>query len=121
MINYSEFLAATVSVKQILTHEKLEALFIQFDIESRNQITAENIIETLKKMGRDITVKEIQEIMNKHDKSNDGAIQFDEFKMMLLEDDLQSQSDIGKPENKSPDKFVLSKTKSIRLNKQQRI
>ena len=27
MINYSEFLAATVSVKTILTHEKLEALF----------------------------------------------------------------------------------------------
>lgn len=27
MINYSEFLAATISIKKILTHEKLEALF----------------------------------------------------------------------------------------------
>jgi len=28
MINYSEFLAATISVKHILTHEKIEALFL---------------------------------------------------------------------------------------------
>lgn len=27
MINYSEFIAATISVKKILTHEKLDALF----------------------------------------------------------------------------------------------
>lgn len=33
MINYSEFLAATISVKQILTHEKIEALFLQFDVD----------------------------------------------------------------------------------------
>jgi Ca2+-binding EF-hand superfamily protein len=37
-------------------------------------------------MGRDISVKEIEEIMKKHDKSNDGIIQFEEFKLMLLED-----------------------------------
>lgn len=63
MINYSEFLAATISVKHILTHEKLEAIFCQFDVEQRNQITAENIVATLKKMGKDITVDEIKEIM----------------------------------------------------------
>ncbi len=38
-------------------------------------------------MGRDITILEIQEIMQKHDKSNDGMIQFEEFKLMLLEDE----------------------------------
>ena len=27
MINYSEFIAATLSVKKILTHERLDALF----------------------------------------------------------------------------------------------
>lgn len=27
MINYSEFIAATISVKKILTHERLDALF----------------------------------------------------------------------------------------------
>ena len=67
LINYSEFLAATIQVKKIITHERLEALFSQFDIEQRNQITAENIVETLKKMGREITTEEIKEIMQKHD------------------------------------------------------
>ena len=56
MINYSEFLAATISVKHILTYEKIEALFLQFDLDQKNEITADNIRETLKKMGRDITI-----------------------------------------------------------------
>jgi len=86
MINYSEFLAATVQIKKILTHEKLEALFQQFDIEGNNQITVQNIISTMKKLGKEISVEEIEEIMSKHDKSRDGIIQFNEFKMMLLDE-----------------------------------
>lgn len=39
----------------------------------------------MKKLGRDISVEEIKEIMEKHDKSKDGAIQFEEFKQMLLD------------------------------------
>ena len=42
-------------------------------------------MSTLKKMGRDISLQEIDEIMKKHDKSNDGVIQFQEFKEMLLD------------------------------------
>ena len=42
-INYSEFLAATVSVKEILTHDRLEILFKQFDIDNLNLITEQNI------------------------------------------------------------------------------
>ena len=33
MINYSEFMAATISIKKILTHEKLLAVFNHFDEE----------------------------------------------------------------------------------------
>jgi hypothetical protein len=85
MINYSEFMAATISIKQILTHDKLLAVFNHFDEEQTNQITAANIVSTLKKMGRTISIEEIEEIMRKHDKSKDGIIQFEEFKHMLLE------------------------------------
>lgn len=59
MINYSEFLAATISIKKILTHEKLLAVFNHFDESQTNQITAQNIVSTLKKMGRDISLQEI--------------------------------------------------------------
>ena len=74
MINYSEFMAATISIKQILTHDKLLAVFNHFDEEQTNQITAANIVSTLKKMGRTISIEEIEEIMRKHDKSKDGII-----------------------------------------------
>lgn len=39
-INYSEFLAATISVKKILTEEKLMAIFKQFDTDGSGKITA---------------------------------------------------------------------------------
>ena len=43
LINYSEFLAATVSTKEFLTEAKLWALFKQFDTDDTNFITRENI------------------------------------------------------------------------------
>jgi Ca2+-binding EF-hand superfamily protein len=35
-INYSEFLAATLSVQTILTHQKFEALYRQFDVDGND-------------------------------------------------------------------------------------
>lgn len=86
MINYSEFLAATIQIKTILTHQRLEALFSQFDVEGKNQLTKENIVDVMKKFGKEISPEEIEEILKKHDTSNDGIIQFDEFKHMLLDE-----------------------------------
>lgn len=73
-INYSEFLAATISVKSILTHEKLEALFNQFDTDKTKEITADNIVQAMNKLGKNITKAEIEEVMKKHDASSDGKI-----------------------------------------------
>ena len=84
MINYSEFLAATIQIKTILTHQRLEALFSQFDVEGNNQLTKENIVDVMRKFGKEISAEEIEEILKKHDTSHDGIIQFDEFKSMLL-------------------------------------
>jgi len=50
-INYSEFIAATLNVKQILTHEKLMQIFKQFDTDSSGYITEQNIVEAMKKLG----------------------------------------------------------------------
>ena len=96
-INYSEFLAATISVKKILTHEKLEALFLQFDLDKKNEISASNIIVALRNMGREISLEELQEIMRKHDKSNDGAIQFEEFRQMLLNESAVENELLASP------------------------
>ena len=72
-------------------------------------------------MGRDVTISEIKEIMSKHDKSNDGIISFDEFKLMLLEGEDAYESKSKTPKNNNPDKFVLSKSKSMRKKAAQRI
>ena len=44
-INYSEFLAATVSVRSVLTDVKLYALFKHFDTDNSEYITPDNIRE----------------------------------------------------------------------------
>jgi Ca2+-binding EF-hand superfamily protein len=69
-----------------LTHQKLEALYRQFDVDGNNIITKENIREALFKLGRDITDEELEDIMKKHDKSGDQAISMEEFKKMLFDD-----------------------------------
>lgn len=79
-------MAATISVQKFLTHQKLEAIFRQFDIDGNNQITKENIKDAMTKMGREISDEEINEIMRKHDSSGDQAISLDEFKKMIMED-----------------------------------
>lgn len=84
MINYSEFLAATVSVQNILTHARLEALFKQFDVEDKNEISGQNIRDAMTKMGREVSDKELDEIMKRHDITGDKAISFEEFKNMML-------------------------------------
>ena len=86
MINYTEFLAATISVHKFLSHQKLEAIFKQFDIDGNDYITKDNIRDAMTKMGREISDAEIDEIMLKHDSSGDQAISIDEFKQMIMED-----------------------------------
>lgn len=39
----------------------------------------------MKKLGQNITDKEIKDILNKHDKSGDQAISLEEFKLMIID------------------------------------
>ena len=54
-INYSEVLAATVSVKSVLTGELLWALFKHFDTDDSDFITPDNIKEAMAKVGKPIS------------------------------------------------------------------
>ena len=46
-INYTEFLAATVSVQKFLTDKDMKALFRQFDVDSTGKLSRENIAEAM--------------------------------------------------------------------------
>jgi len=84
-INYSEFIAATIKTKEILTHEKLQAIFWQFDTDRTGFITKENIVTGFKKLGRKISAQELDEIMKVHDTTKDDKLSFDEFKSIFME------------------------------------
>ena len=48
-INYSQFLAATISVKKVLNDDMLLALFKHFDIDNSDFITRTDIIGSMAK------------------------------------------------------------------------
>ena len=54
-INYTEFLGATIDVKDFLDDRKLLALFNQFDTDNSGTITKDNITTAMNKIGHDIT------------------------------------------------------------------
>ena len=54
-INYTEFLIATFDFKRILSDKKLKALFKQFDTAGTGNITREDIVKSMNKMGHGIT------------------------------------------------------------------
>lgn len=83
IINYTEFLSATISVKEILTQERLLAIFRQFDINGNGRITAQNIVDAIKKLGHTLKKKEVQEIMEKHDIKKTGYLTFEEFSLVF--------------------------------------
>lgn len=83
-INYSDFLAATLSPKNLASNNSLLwALFKHFDVDDSDEITRDNIIESIQKSGRSVTDDDIQTIFNEHDTQRDGKISFDEFRLML--------------------------------------
>lgn len=83
-INYSEFIAATINVSEYLSDERLQAIFNQFDIDNSGKITKANLKQAFSKYGREISDKDIDDILQKHDIAGDQAISFEEFKIMIL-------------------------------------
>ncbi len=84
-INYSEFLAASISIKNVLTYDKLWALFKHFDTDDSGMITPENIREAFNKAGKHLTDEDLKSILENHDIEKNGKISFDEFKMMFVD------------------------------------
>ena len=84
-INYSEFLAATVQLRSVLTEEKLYALFKHFDTDNSEFITPDNIREAFKQNGRELSVKQTKQILRDHDVIGDGQLNFDEFKAIFFD------------------------------------
>jgi hypothetical protein len=83
IINYTEFLSSTICVKEILTEQRLMAIFRYFDKDSTGHVTEHNIQDGLTKMGFIVSNKSLKEIMEKHDLKNNGSLTLDEFRLIF--------------------------------------
>ena len=83
-INYSEFIAATICAQQLLTNEKLYALFKEFDHEDIEVLTIHNLKGAFLRMGKQVTLEEIEAMLSEYNVPKEGQISFDQFKQIML-------------------------------------
>lgn len=87
LINYSEFLAATLDIKKIVTDEKLMSIFKMFDIDNTGTITVKNMKTAFEKQGYNVSVSEIRKYINRYDADENASIEFNEFKKIFLDNE----------------------------------
>ena len=62
---------------------KLWSLFKYFDVNGTNYITRDDIQEAFARLGRQLELKKIDEMICEIDPNHDGKITFDEFSAMM--------------------------------------
>jgi calcium-dependent protein kinase len=85
-INYTDFLLATVNLKEKLSEQMLFDTFKHFDTENKGYISKDDLRLALSNSGCNVTDEEIDRIMNEMQHSEAGHINFEEFKEMMLAD-----------------------------------
>lgn len=59
IINYSEFIAATIDIKKFLNDQKLHTVFNMFDTDHSGTITIEDLHFAFEKLGQDVPMQEL--------------------------------------------------------------
>lgn len=67
MINYTEFIAATINVQSYLTDEKLESLYATFNVDGKGEISLDDMKNAFTKFGKNISDQELKDILREHD------------------------------------------------------
>jgi calcium-dependent protein kinase len=84
MINYSEFLAATIDTQTFFNDARFRAVFSMFDVKGTNQITADEMYIAFQKLGQEVPKAKVKELIAKHDTTNSDSITYEEFKEIFL-------------------------------------
>ena len=82
-INYTEFLAATISAQEILTQQRLYALFKELDHQNIDILTEQNLKESFRRMGKEFSEEELQQMMSESGVDNADGIGFEDFKRIF--------------------------------------
>ena len=91
VIEYSEWIVATIDLKKLLTPEKLQDAFNLFDKDGGGTISPDEVKDVLCS-GQDVDDSVWEKIIEQIDKDGDGEISFEEFcnmmqKMLNYEDE----------------------------------
>ena len=93
VINYSEFLSGMVSSKNFDKEEKLISVFnlLRENEQSRNYINHESLMNAIKALSLNINEEEIKQCFKEYD----DEINFEYFKKIILDDELDKRSYAG--------------------------
>ena len=82
-ISINDFIAASMDIQTILTKNKIDGIFKEFDISGRGNISGEDIKITFSKFGKIVSDEEVEVIMGKYDTDGDYHLSLDEFKSIF--------------------------------------
>jgi len=83
-IDYSDFLAATLSARVNVREEDLWEVFSHFDMDNNDYISPENLSNVMKQAGKEVTSKEIAEMIQEVARNKDGNIRFEDFLALMI-------------------------------------
>ena len=90
MINYTEFVAATIRAKDFIGGEKGEAklnqIFRQFDADNSGSVNLLDVKLAMEKIGKSVDENEVKRSISKYGKNSDGELDRKEFESMFLAD-----------------------------------
>ena len=111
-INYSEFLSAMISTNSFEKEEKLTSVFnlLKENEFNNNYITFESLLNAVKALNLNINEEEIKNCFKEYD----NEINFEDFKKLVMNDDLDKKSyneEIRTPLTNSNSNFSRKKNK----------
>merc|ERR1719487_1870238 len=102
-IDYTEFVAATMSKKMASGYDSIWQVFKQFDRDNSGSISKDDLAIVLSDGSMDgfdgvkgELKNEITNMIQEYDKNNDGVIDFDEFMAMMQESSKNTRNSIAK-------------------------
>lgn len=82
-INFTEFLAATLDLKQVLNEEVLYAAFRHFDVENAGYITVKDLAMAVHRTGAPLKSQEIEDMIAEIGLPQDCAISYEHFRNIV--------------------------------------
>lgn len=83
-IDWKEFIAAATDLRSIAKETTLRQAFDLFDIDKNGEITKKELQRVLGGVVGEYNDNQFDELIKEYDKNNDGQINFEEFRQMIM-------------------------------------